>query len=112
MASNKGLQLEQWKVMANGRLAGNVYNRPGHRDGARIVTTPVVEVRLMGAGTWTGTYPVAFTESGSAYRLGTPAKVFGVALAKRFVRSVLPGPCGRQERPSRGQPDFEDSMME
>lgn len=84
-----GQRIEKWGVVGGNRLAGTVYDRPGQKDGGMIVTSPVVEIRMLGAGTWPGTYPVAFTESGSAYRLGEPSPAFGADCADGFIRSKL-----------------------
>lgn len=84
-----GQRIEKWGVVCGNRLAGTVYDRPGHKDGGMIVTSPVVEVRMVGTGTWPGTCPVAFTESGSAYRLGEPSPSFGIDCADGFIRSKL-----------------------
>jgi hypothetical protein len=37
------------------------------------------------------TYPVLFTESGHAYRLGQPARSFGIRSAKDFVQATMGG---------------------
>jgi hypothetical protein len=108
MASHDGQRIEHWGVMGEGRLTGTVYNRPGHRDGGMIVTSPVVEIRIMGTGAWPGTYPVAFTESGNAYRLGRPAPSFGIENAQKFIYARLnsdsaPRPSSR--RPDGSSPD-------
>jgi len=89
--------------MAGDRLAGGVYNREAHLDGQTVVTTAVVEVRMMGAGTWLGSYPVAFTESGNAYRLGLPSPTFGVACAKAFIRARLVEHLSGWHWPSAGE---------
>jgi hypothetical protein len=80
-------QLEQhqtirnWAITANDRIVGAIYNRPGHVDGKTIMTSPVIQVRLMGERNM----PVAFTESGNAYWLGEPAVAFGMDKAEAFV---------------------------
>ncbi|MDB5750295.1 MAG: hypothetical protein JWP65_716 [Ramlibacter sp.] len=91
-------EIRQWSVAGDDRVVGLVYNRPGHADGQTIVTSRVVQVRLMGpAGT-----PVAFTESGSAYWLGDPARRFGLDNAETFVwrlsRNEPPPRDGHRER--------------
>ncbi len=70
-----------WSVVSTDRLAGEIYNRPGQPDGQKMMTTPVVEVRFMGALPT----PVAFTRSGSTYWLGEPAPDFGLDAAEDFV---------------------------
>jgi len=89
MNAGDGQRIEDWGVVANDRLAGAVHNRAGHRDGAMIVTSPVVEVRLMGGGGWSDTYPVAFTESGNSYRLGQPSSSYGMGRAEQFIHAKL-----------------------
>lgn len=74
-------RIERWAVVGRDRIAGTVFNRPGASDGKTIITSPVVEVRMMGAIP----APVAFTESGSAYRLGEPAAHYGIDRAEHFV---------------------------
>jgi len=98
MRSSEGQRIENWGVVANERLAGAVHNRAGHRDGAMIVTSPVVEIRLMGAGGWSDTYPVAFTESGNAYRLGQPSSSFGIQRAEQFIHAKLPADSRPEQR--------------
>ena len=73
--------IEQWSVVGHDRLAGQVFRRPGTSDGTTIITSPVLRIRAMGEKRT----PVAFTASGSAYRLGTPAAAFGMAQAGHFV---------------------------
>jgi hypothetical protein len=85
---NESQRIEQWGVVGQDRLAGIVYNRPGHRDGGMIVTSPVLEIRVMGDA-WPAAYAVAFTESGNAYRLGRPSESFGVEEAERFITGKL-----------------------
>jgi hypothetical protein len=77
-------RIENWGVISGKRLAGKVVDTPGHADGASIVTSRVIEVRLMGQG-WADHYPVAFTASGSAYRLGAPSASFGRRKADEFI---------------------------
>ena len=89
-------RIEGWSVVGQGRLAGHVYNRPGHRDGGMIVTSPVIEIRIMGEGAWPSTYPVAFTASGNAYRLGRPSDTFGVQAAEAFIYGKLSGSAGEE----------------
>lgn len=73
--------IREWSVTANGRLVGAVFNRPGQADGRTILTSRVVEVRLLGEPA----SPVAFTESGTAYWLGDPSAQFGLDQAETFV---------------------------
>jgi len=70
-----------WSVVGHDRLVGAAYNRPGESDGKTIITSPVVQVRFMGALK----SPVAFTASGSAYWLGEPAPSFGLDQAENFL---------------------------
>jgi hypothetical protein len=80
-------QLEQhqtirnWAVTGNDRLVGAIYNRPGHVDCKTIMTSSVLQVRLMGEHNT----PVAFTESGNAYWLGEPSVAYGLDKAESFV---------------------------
>jgi hypothetical protein len=72
----------QWSVVGHDRLLGTIFGPLGQGGAPRtVMTSPVVQVRLMG----TSGRPVAFTESGSAYRLGEPAELFGQARAEKFV---------------------------
>ena len=105
-----GQRIEKWGVVGGNRLAGTVFDRPGHKDGGMIVTSPVVEIRMLGAGTWPGTYPVAFTESGSAYRLGEPSPSFGTDCADGFIRSKLSA-RGLPIEPGRSRPDREAPVV-
>ncbi|NML44037.1 hypothetical protein HHL11_09775 [Ramlibacter sp. G-1-2-2] len=80
-AATRYQTIRRWSVVGNGRLMGSVFNRPGQGDGKTIMTSPVVQVRLVGEPP----APLAFTESGNAYWLGEPADSFGVERAKGFV---------------------------
>jgi hypothetical protein len=90
--------IEQWSVVGHDRIVGIVHNRPGASDGKTIITSPVLQVRMMGQLR----IPVAFNESGSAYRLGTPAASFGVDQAEHFVWFKSREPVGK---PSRARQD-------
>lgn len=78
----------QWSVVGRDRLIGTVYGHASPGEGRTVMTSPVVQVRLTGAPG----RPVAFTESGSAYRLGKPAESFGQARAERFVADMARRP--------------------
>jgi len=92
MAPNATKQptLHDWRVVGDNRLVGSAYNRPGQADGKTVMTSPVLQVRLMGEHN----IPVAFTESGSAYWLANPSDKFGIDAAEAFVwnmsRTVAP----------------------
>jgi hypothetical protein len=73
--------IENWSVVGHDRIVGTIHNRPGAFDGKTIITSPVLQVRLMGDPR----IPVAFTETGSVYWLGTPAASFGIDQAEHFV---------------------------
>jgi hypothetical protein len=73
--------IRNWSVVGDDRIVGAVYNRPGQADGKTIMTSPVLQVRLMGEHNT----PVAFTESGTAYWLGDPSPKFGIDQAEAFV---------------------------
>jgi hypothetical protein len=73
--------IRNWAVTGNSRLVGAIYNRPGHVDGKTIMTSPVLQIRLMGERNT----PVAFTESGNAYWLAEPSVAFGLDKAETFV---------------------------
>ena len=73
--------IEHWSVVGHDRIVGTVHHRPGQSDGKTIITSPVLQVRLMGVTR----APVAFTESGSTYWLGTPSTSFGMGQAEHFV---------------------------
>lgn len=79
------MRIEHWSVISTDRLTGRIYGRAGHFDGAVIVTSPVVAVRMIGGHDWASAYPAAFTESGSAYRLGRPAPSFPMKDAQTFI---------------------------
>ncbi|NML48424.1 hypothetical protein HHL11_32055 [Ramlibacter sp. G-1-2-2] len=70
-----------WSVVGHDRIVGAAHNRPGEPDGKTIITSPVVQIRFMGARK----SPVAFTASGSAYWLGEPAASFGPDQAESFL---------------------------
>lgn len=74
-------RIEQWSIVGYDRVVGTVFNRPGASDGKTIISSPVVQVRIFGKER----APVAFTESGSAYRLGEPAAHFGIDQAEHFI---------------------------
>ena len=95
--------MEDWSVVGGDKLAGQVFNRPGHRDGGTIVTSPIIEIRMLGTSTWAGMYPVAFTASGNAYRLGKPSAAFGMERATALIHAKLSGstaPVEWSHRPS------------
>lgn len=96
--SNEAQRIENWGVVANDRLAGTVYNRPGHRDGGMIVTSPVVEIRILGGHAWPGARAVAFTESGSAYQLGKPSDSTAAQQARQFIYAKLAAKGGVPDR--------------
>ncbi|RYY87112.1 MAG: hypothetical protein EOO24_35070 [Comamonadaceae bacterium] len=73
--------IQHWSVVGDNRIVGSAYNRPGQADGKTILTSPVLQVRMMG----TPAMPVAFTESGSAYWLADPSPKFGIDAAEAFV---------------------------
>jgi hypothetical protein len=74
-------EIRDWCVTGEERILGNVYNRPGHTDGETIITSCVVQVRRVGESR----IPMALTESGSSYWLGTPSRRFGLDKAEAFV---------------------------
>lgn len=72
----------RWSVVGRDRLLGTIFGPLGQGGAPRtVMTSPVVQVRLVGSSG----RPVAFTESGSAYRLGEPSELFGQARAEKFV---------------------------
>lgn len=82
MSQQQNQTIRKWSLTGDDRIFGAVYNRPGHRDGRPITTSPVVRVLLMGAEG----HPVALTESGSIYWLGEPCESFGIDAALAFIR--------------------------
>lgn len=58
--------LDQWKVLTNGRVVGNVKNHPTIPDGDIITTSPILRPDLVGRR------KVVSTISGSKYLLGEP----------------------------------------
>ncbi|MGV3572609.1 MAG: hypothetical protein ACO1PB_18590 [Ramlibacter sp.] len=74
-------EIRDWCVAGDDSIVGNVYHRPGHADGETIITSPVVQVRLVGEAR----IPMAITESGSSYWLGAPSRRFGLDKAEAFV---------------------------
>ncbi|MDB5751589.1 MAG: hypothetical protein JWP65_2010 [Ramlibacter sp.] len=81
MKNQKQPSIRNWSIVGDRRLVGSAFNRPGQADGKTIMTSPVLQVRLMGEHS----IPVAFTESGSAYWLADPAPTFGIDAAESFV---------------------------
>src|SRR5687768_6296417 len=77
-------EIRDWCVAGDDSIVGNVYHRPGHADGETIITSPVVQVRLVGDAR----IPMAVTESGSSYWLGAPSRRFGLEQAEDFVRRL------------------------
>jgi hypothetical protein len=73
--------IHEWSISGQNRVVGSVHNRPGVADGKTIMTSPVLEIRLMGDPKM----PVAFTESGNAYWLCEPSNSFGFDKAEAFV---------------------------
>ena len=81
-AGEREQTIVQWSVVGHDRLIGTIFGRLGKGGAPRtVMTSPVVKVRLVGAEG----RPVAITQSGSVYRLGEPAEVFGQARAEKFV---------------------------
>jgi hypothetical protein len=104
------MRIERWGVIGESRLTGMVHDRPGHSNGRMVVTSPVVEVQMMGGDTWPDSYPVAVTQSGSMYRLGRPSGSYGVKNAQRFVYSMLAGYTAPTELSARGA-DLERTVV-
>lgn len=73
--------ISHWSVAGHDRVVGKVYGLSGSAEGTTIITSPVLQVRFVGER---GT-PVAFTASGSLYRLGIPAAAFGAERAQQFL---------------------------
>jgi hypothetical protein len=97
--------IRNWAVTGNNRLVGAIYNRPGHVDGKTIMTSPVLQIRLMGERNT----PVAFTESGNAYWLEEPAVAFGAVKAESFVweKSRIDPP----DAPAESDPSMETTFL-
>lgn len=90
------LTIRKWSVVGNDRIMGNVFNRSKQVEGKTIMTSPVVQVRLLGELRT----PVAFTQSGSAYWLAEPAAGYGIERAARFVAQKV-----RMAAPAPAKPD-------
>jgi len=60
-------QLENWKVLTNGRVVGRVKFHPSIPDGEVITTSPLAKPEIAGKG------KTVQTGSGSKYALGAPA---------------------------------------
>lgn len=75
--------ISQWSVAGHDRVIGKVYGRQGSVDGNTIITSPVLQVRIVGESATA----LAITASGSTYRLGEPAASFGHDRAAQFVAS-------------------------
>jgi hypothetical protein len=72
--------IEGWK--ANGQLlTGKAVGHPTYPDGTVLTTSEVVFVALVGPMR----LPIAYTRSGSLYRLGEPDPSFGEDNAQAFV---------------------------
>lgn len=81
-AGERERTIVQWSVVGHDRLLGTIFGPLGQGGAPKtVMTSPVVQVRLVGSAG----RPVAYTESGSAYRLGEPAELFGQARAEKFV---------------------------
>lgn len=74
--------IEGWSVAGHDRIVGTLRDMGSPSHGRKIITSPVMRVRLAGAD---GT-PVAQTQSGSRYALAIPAASFGAQNAEHFVR--------------------------
>ncbi|MDB5898022.1 MAG: hypothetical protein JWP22_2451 [Ramlibacter sp.] len=94
--------IRNWAVTGNSRIVGSIYNRPGHVDGKTIMTSPVLQIRLMGESNT----PVAFTESGNAYWLAEPSVAFGLDKAETFVWEMS------RSEPTIAPPRKADPMLE
>lgn len=80
--SDRELIIVRWTVVGHDRLLGTIFGPLGQGGAPRtVMTSPVVQVRLVGSSG----RPVAFTQSGSAYRLGEPSEMFGQGRAEKFV---------------------------
>lgn len=86
--------LADWSVFDGDRLQGRVYGHADRRDGTIVYTSRVARVALAGPEK----SPVAFTHTGSAYRLGKPSDTFGVKNAEDFVSERLDAPPGAPGR--------------
>jgi len=80
-AGTRHATIRRWSVVGNDRIMGSVSERSRPGDGKTIMTSPVVQVRLLGELRT----PLAITQSGSAYWLADPAENFGLERATRFV---------------------------
>ncbi|MGV3570929.1 MAG: hypothetical protein ACO1PB_10045 [Ramlibacter sp.] len=103
MASDTTKQqtLRDWRVVGDNRLVGSAWNRPGQADGKTVMTSPVLQVRLMGEHNT----PVAFTESGTAYWLADPSDQFGIDAAEAFVWNMSRNTAAARQAPP-------DAMMQ
>jgi hypothetical protein len=72
--------IQNWKVAAQ-QLTGEIFGHPTYADGTVLKTSDVVFVAVVGAKR----QPIAYTRSGSIYRLGEPDPDFGEASAQAFV---------------------------
>lgn len=96
--------LDHWQVTLLGSLSGRVVLVGSQRHGQWIRTSPVLEVRLVGANR----QPMAVTESGTSYLLGELAAGFSLDDAEQWVHDkmrtatapealVLPGASGPRD---------------
>ena len=98
MTAKHEQRIEQWSILGRRSLKGNVYHRPGRADGAGVVTSGVVEIRMVDEDSGGQPYAIAITESGSVYRLGRPADGPGAEAAQLFIAAFMRRGSPRSER--------------
>lgn len=98
--------IEAWSVVGHDRVVGTVHDCPAAPDGKKIITSPVLHVRLVGELR----RPLVFTQSGSAYWLGRPSASFGTDQAEHFVWFKSREPAVKQS-PSLQDPSLQTAMM-
>jgi hypothetical protein len=80
-AADQAHHIRCWRADGTNRLTGEVFYRPGFANGAEIMTSPVQFIRFEGEPA----APVAYTRSGSRYRLGDASPLYGSEAASEFV---------------------------
>ena len=95
--------IQGWAIVGYDRIVGLLRGRAGE-GGKAIMTSPVLRISFVGSRRT----PVALTQSGSVYALGTPAESFGAQRAEHFLLYK----CGALEAPKQGPaPRLPTSLM-
>ncbi|MBC5782607.1 hypothetical protein H8N03_06595 [Ramlibacter sp. USB13] len=96
--------IDRWLVAGHDRIVGVLRDGTSPRHGKKIITSPVVRMRIRDDGA-----RVAQTQSGSRYVLAAPAAGFGAERAEQFVRFKCSVPSSQELPPL--SPDLQTGLL-